>query len=150
MKTAIAWVTLIVLAGILLSASVCAPYFLSDRGNSFFKDFVNAELLSFLGVIVTITLASAANMHLELNKLEERTEGSFPEARTAVRRSSAALIVLFAVAFILVMIKPTLADNDHWSAALNSIVILIVVFNLAILADLTMAVFRIPPIRTPQ
>ena len=143
MSKAIAWVTLIALTAVLISASVCAPYYLSDDGNSFFKGFVTYELLSFLGVVVTITLASAANLHLELNKLEERSGESFNEARIAVRQCAYSLLLLFALAFVLVMVKPTL-DGRHWSAGANSAAILIVIFNLAVLADLTMAVFRIP------
>jgi uncharacterized membrane protein YbhN (UPF0104 family) len=140
---AIAWTTLIALTAVLISASICKPYYLTDEGNSFFKGFITWELLSFLGVIVTITLASAANLHLELNKLEERTREKFPEARLAVRMCAYSLLVLFLAAFVLVMVKPTV-DGSHWNAAMNSAAVLIVIFNLAILADLTMAVFRIP------
>lgn len=145
MSKTIAWTTLIALTAVLISASICSPYYLTDEGNAFFKGFVTWELLSFLGVLVTITLASAANLHLELNKMEERTGDGFGEARVAVRQCAYSLLVLFAVAFILVMIKPTLA-GQHMNAAVNSTAILIVVFNLAVLADLTMAVFRIPPL----
>lgn len=147
MTKTIAWVTLIALTGILISASICAPYYLSDDGNAFFKGFVTWELLSFLGVVVTITLASAANLHLELNKLEERTGESFKEARAAVRQSALALLALFLGAFVLVMVKPAL-DGPHWNAGVNAVAILIVLFNLAVLTDLTMAVFRIPAIDT--
>lgn len=143
MSKVIAWTTLIALTAVLISASICAPYYLSDEGNPFFKGFVTWELLSFLGVVVTITLASAANLHLELNKLEERSNESFGEARVAVRNCAYSLLLLFAVAFVLVMVKPTL-NGPHWNAGANSLAILIVLFNLAVLADLTMAVFRIP------
>lgn len=139
--------TLIALTAVLISASICAPYYLSDDGNSFFKGFVTWELLSFLGVVVTITLASAANLHLELNKLEERTRESFKEARVAVRQSASSLLALFVAAFVLVMVKPTLA-SPHWNAGVNAVAILIVLFNLAVLTDLTMAVFRIPAMGT--
>ena len=143
MSKLIAWVALIGLTATLISASICAPYYLSDEGNSFFKGFVTWELLSFLGVVVTITLASAANLHLELNKLEECTDEGFSEARIAVKQSAYSLLILFVAAFVLVMVKPTLVGL-HWNAAVNSVAILIVLFNLAILADLTMGVFRIP------
>ena len=143
MKT-IAWMMMLTLATILLSTSICSPYYLSDDGNEFFKNFVNHELLSVLGVIVTITLASSASLHLELNKLEEQTGERFSGARSAIKISSYSLIAIFGAAFALVMVKPWVASNQHASAALNSIVILIFLFSLAILADLTMAVFRIP------
>jgi hypothetical protein len=44
------------------------------------------------------------------------------------------------------MVKPTL-DGPHWNAGANSVAFLIVIFNLAVLADLTMAVFRIPALK---
>ena len=50
--------------------SLAVPWVLADT-NPFLKGFVNHKLLSVLGVIVTITFASAANLHIELNKIEE-------------------------------------------------------------------------------
>lgn len=146
MSKTLAWITLIALIAVLATASICAPYYLSDDGNSFFKGFVTWELLSFLGVLVTITLASAANLHLELNKLEERSGEAFTEARSAVRNCAYSLLVLFAAALVLVMVKPTVA-GQHWNAGINSAVIVILIFNIAVLADLTMAVFRIPALK---
>ncbi len=68
--------------------SVVAPTVLSDR-NSFLKGFVSHELLVLLGVIVTITLASAANLHLELNKLEEPVRKRvFGPTRAAIKRAA--------------------------------------------------------------
>lgn len=148
MVKTIAWTSLIALTGVLLSVSICAPYYLSDAGNSFFRDFVNHEMLSVLGVIVTITLASAASLHLELNKLEERTGEAFPEARAAVKLCAYSLVVMFGFGFATVVGKPWVGDNQHATAAINSLVVLIFVFSLAILADLTAAVFRIPAIKS--
>ncbi len=146
MKT-IAWTLLIALTAILAAASICQPYYLSDAGNDFFRDFVTHEMLAVLGVIVTITLASSASIHLELNKLEERTAGEFPEARRAVKQSCYALVFAFAAAFFVVMAKPWVGDSQQATAAMNSLSILIFLFSLAIMADLTMAIFRIPAIR---
>lgn len=146
----IAWTTFLGLTAILLSASICQPHLLSDRGNSFFREFVTHEMLGVIGVIVTITLASSASIHLELNKLEERTGNAFHQARAAVRNSSIALVLAFGLAFLLVMAKPWLGGTDHASAALNSAAILIFLFSLAIMADLTMAIFRIPALRSDK
>jgi peptidoglycan/LPS O-acetylase OafA/YrhL len=142
----IAWTLMIALAAILISASICQPYLLSDEGSEFFREFVNHEMLSVLGVIVTITLASAANMHLELNKLQERTGEAFPEARRAIKMSCYSLVAIFGVAFAVVIAKSWVADSQHGTALINSLVVLMFVFSLAILADLTAAIFRIPVI----
>lgn len=150
MTKTLAWTIFLSLTAILLSASICQPHLLSDEGNAFFRQFVTHEMLGVIGVIVTITLASSASIHLELNKLEERTGNPFQKARNAIRDSSVALVSAFGLAFLLVMVKPWIGGSDHLSAALNSASILIFLFSLAIMADLTMAIFRIPAIRTDK
>ena len=144
MNRTIAWTAIIGLATVLTSISVCRPELLSDGGNAFLKNFVNQELLSLLGVIVTITLASAASLHLELNKLQEVTKERFVGARRAVKLSAYSLIGLFAVAFVLVVSKPLLAHGPSTSAAFNSVAIVIFAFNIMVLLDLTRTIFRIP------
>jgi hypothetical protein len=143
----IAWILLAVLAAILLWASFSAPFYLSDEGNLFFKDFVNQELLSVMGVVVTITLASAANLHLEINKLQDEIEEDFAEARTAIRLSAYSLIGAFILAGALVMTKPTADVSQTTTALFNSGAIIILVFSACLLADLTAAVFDIPPLK---
>lgn len=140
---------LICLMTALAAGSVFQPYWLSDCGNSFLRDFVDQELLSFLGVIVTITLASAANMHLEFNRLQLATNEGFQEARSAVRAYAILLLVLFAGAFALVILKPLFGSGLQSSAGFNSVAIVIVVLNIMALADLTLAIFRIEPIPSP-
>lgn len=139
--TITALVTLIIALAI---ASAASPCWLSDDGNSFLKNFVNHEFLSFLGVIVTITLASAASLHLEFNRLEDSTEEGFEEARGAVKAYAIMLMVLFAAAFLLVIFKPIFGERPTWSAAFNSSAIVIVTLNMLALADLTLTVFKIP------
>lgn len=141
--------TLIAAIAILGAASFCAPYYLSDEGNSFFRNFVNHELLSVLGVVVTITLASAANLHLELNKLQDITNEPFREARKAVRLCSYALITAFFLAVVLVIVKPTIPTTNATGIALvNSGVILLLAASIAVLTDLTGAILDIPPATT--
>jgi hypothetical protein len=93
---------------------------------------------------VTITLASAANLHLELNKLQEATGEPFVNARKAVKLSAYWLIALFACAFILVLAKPILGGGESLQAGMNSVAIVIVAFNVSVLFDLTRTVFKIP------
>jgi hypothetical protein len=128
----------------MLSAISCyQPDWLSDS-NSFLKGFVNQELLAVLGVIVTITLASAANLHLELNRLEDQYGEGFSEARLATKAYAYLLIVLFFVALVLVVAKPIVADSSIAEAFFNSAAIIVVTMNLLSLADLATAVFQIP------
>jgi hypothetical protein len=131
------------MTGILGALSFCHSSWLSDD-NTFLKNFVNQELLAVLGVIVTITLASAASLHLELNRLEDEYDEQFNEARAATKCYAYMLILLFFAALGLVVVKPILATAAVGQAISNSLAILIIVLNLMALADLTTAVFQIP------
>ena len=133
---------------VLLAVSACSPYLISDAGNSFLSGFVNQNLLSFLGVIVTITLASAANVHLELNKLQDRTKLPFRRTRLAVKLSAYSLILILALAGALVVVKPMLGTDPRATAACNSVAIVLVVFSLFVLVDLTRTTFGIPAATT--
>ena len=64
-----------------------------------------------------------------------------------MKLSSYALVLTFGAAFFIVMAKPWVGDGLHATAAMNSLSILTFMFSLAIMADLTMAIFRIPAIR---
>jgi len=130
---------------VLLTVSCAHPSFLNDQ-NEFLAKFVNDQLLSILGFIVAVTLASAASVHFELNKLEDEAGKPFNRTRRALRRSSYSLIVLFAVAGIVIIIKPLLPSQRYGHAFANSVAILIVYFNLSVLLDLTRTVFKIPSI----
>lgn len=106
---------------------------------------MNHELLAVLGVIVTITLASAANLHLEFNRLEEAFGEGFDAARAATKAYAYLLIGLFILALALVVLKPVLANTIHAQAVFNGAGILIIALNILALMDLTSAVFSIPP-----
>lgn len=138
-------VALIALITTLATASVLCPRWLSDDGNTFLCNFVNHEFLSFLGVIVTITLASAANLHLEFNRIDDLSQSeAFTAARSAIKAYTVMLIVLFAGSFALVLFKPIFGIGAQQSAGFNSAAIVVVVLNILALADLTLSVFRIP------
>lgn len=131
----------------IVAISQYEPLWLSDYGNPLLKDFVDHQMLSVLGVIMTITLASAASLHLELNRLEEQTGEGFPEARKATKGYAFLLIVLFGVALALVITKPLFAEEWSEQALFNGGAILIIALNGLALLDLTSAVFAIPAMK---
>lgn len=130
----------------LLSFSFFEPFYLSDK-NKFLKDFVNHEFLAILGFIVALTLNFSGNIYFELNRLEDKTGQPFIRARSAIRKSSVSLLVAFGVAGILVITKPMLLEKLIYSAIANTLAILIVFFNLAVLYDLSNTVFGIPTVK---
>lgn len=125
--------------------SLCAPWVLSDK-NTFLAGFVNHELLNLLGVVVAITLASSANLHLEFNNIEDAAgRVILSRTRAAVKKSAMWLIILFVLAFIITIVKPLIPASDIGYSFINGFAILIVLFNLLVLVDLTKLVFRIQP-----
>jgi hypothetical protein len=129
-----------------LVITLAAPWALGDNKNLFLKNFVNHEMLSFLGVVVTITLASSASLHIELNKLEE-SAGSriFLKTRRRIHLSAYALIWALVVAVCLVTVKPMLGDTDTATSFANGAAMIIILFNILVLADITKTTFSLEP-----
>ena len=135
---------LLVSIGSLVTISVCAPWVLSDDSNSFLKNFVNHEMLGFLGVIVTITLASTATLHLELNKLEEAAQiVVFGATRRKIHLSAYSLIAALILAFVLVVTKPLFGSSAIATSLVNSGAIIIILFNVLVLFDITKSAFAL-------
>lgn len=129
--------------------TACAPEALSDK-NSFLLGFVNHEYISFMGVLVTITLASAANIHIELNRYDEALgKSSFKATRGHLRDSAFALVAALCVAIATVVIKPLGPATIYWQSAFNSVALVTIIFSIMIVVDLTLAAFSMrPPGRT--
>jgi hypothetical protein len=147
MSRAIAYCTLIVAAGVIFGCAIGAPAILSDA-NKFLREFVNHELLAVMAVILAITLASTAQLHLEFNKIEERfkRKNALLRSRQGVRSAAFFLILLFLLAIVLVTLKPLL-DQSEWAQALfNGFGLLVLLWDVLILIELTMTIFGISPI----
>lgn len=123
---------------------------MSDQ-NSFLKGFVNHEFLNVLGVILAITLASLAQLHLSINTLEERAGRAFLRgARDEIKSSARWLIGGFLVGLVLVWLKPLLGSPDALAnarieAVFNSGALLLLGFYVLILIDITGSVFEVEP-----
>lgn len=114
---------IIVLAALVIFV-VDHPAWLADS-NAFLKDFVGANLLNVLGVILAITLASAAQLHLEFNKAEERSnKRGFKASRDAVRSAAYLLIGLFCLSVFVLICKAAVSPAERGQAIANSLEIL--------------------------
>lgn len=124
---------------------VVNPAIISDQ-NAFLKGFVNHEFLGFMGVVVTITLASAGNLFIELNKLEDRADESiFTKTKRSVKDSAFSLIWSLVFALVLVTVKPLVASNDASQAVVNAFALTTILFSILVLVDLTVAAFNLDP-----
>ena len=137
----------IVSIGMWVILSFATPWVLGDN-NTFLKNFVNQELLNVLGVFVAITLASTANLHLEFNNIEYAVHKTFlTGTRAAVKKSAFSMIVLFALAVVVVVVKPLFNTSSEITMSfMNGLALLIILFNILVLTDLTKLVFKIEPL----
>ncbi len=128
--------------------TVCAiynPSYLSDK-NDFLHEFINREFLSLLGIIITITLASAANLHLEFNKIEERfNRRGLTKTRRGVTQGAYYLIGLFLLSVVIVVVKPLAPQTDTAQALFNGAALVVLLWNVLILLELTQLAFAIHP-----
>lgn len=137
-------VSVIVAAGLVIAFTVCMPNFLA--ANSFLVEFINHEILNILAVIATVTIASAANIHLAFNRIEERAEkiGAFNDARSEVNQSAMILVWLFLATIIILVVK-AISDNVFWLSFWNGACLLILLVNVFVLIDITESVFEVTP-----
>ena len=148
MNRTIGYVTLLAMATLCTIIAVVKPSLLNDQ-NSFLKNFVNHEFINVLGIILAITLASTAQIHLAFNRIEERhnTPGALKNSRANLRKSSYWLIGLFIGGAVLVVLKPVATDatTPTAEALFNSGALFILLWQALILLVLTQLVFMIEP-----
>lgn len=137
-------VVFFLLSACLFSASFFYPKFLSDDGNSFLKDFLDNDILSVLGFITALANASVLSIFLHLNYLDDEVNFKGTRVRNGLKLSAVSLIVVFLIAFVVVIIKPMFAGLEVLNAILNSIGILCVFFSLSVLRDIMLTVVKIP------
>lgn len=143
MSKSIAYVIVLCMIAVLSCCVISAPEFISDK-NSFLRSFVSDQMLSVVGFMMTITLASAANLHLEFNKIEERYQRvGLQKARHEVHSSAYWMIGVFTSSVFLVVLKPIFSCGDRSQAICNSIAIIILLLNILVLVDLTRTAFGI-------
>lgn len=139
----VSWILLIAAGTIVIVLSAVRPNVLSDS-NVFLHGFVGEGLLDVLGVILAITLASAGQLHLTLNQIEEKYgKHSFPRMRSGMKQAATALIILFVLAILLVVVKPLAASTNWQQSLFNGAALFILLWNVLLLVSLTHGVFAI-------
>lgn len=146
MTKGVATCLLIVSLGAIVCGAAYAPRWLNDD-NEFLRAFISYELLEILGVVLAITLASASQIHLKFNEIEEQLGRDFLQARQELAISTYALIASFVASIALVMVKPILVHHNVGIALLNGLGLWILILNVLILFDITAGIFSIRPIR---
>ena len=145
MTRSVAICSLVVSAALVFAFSILTPETLGDK-NTFLKAFMNDQLLNVLGIIVTITLASAGSLHLTFNAMEEnRGERFLYRTRAHLRQAAFWLIWLFLAAIGLVVIKPFSSAYPVAASFLNGTGLFILLWNVLLSVEIIQTIFALQP-----
>ena len=143
MNRTISYVIIISFGAIVVMVALSFPELLSNR-NSFLSNFVGPNLLSILGVILAITLASIGQVHLSLNRIEEHYKRrAFHKTRSGLQNAAYWLIALFMICIMAIYLKSTLPQIDWIEAILNGAALLILLWYMLILISIVQMTFAI-------
>jgi hypothetical protein len=100
-----------------------------------------------MGVILAITLASSAQIHLAFNRIEEqyKARNALEKSRRNLRLATYNLIVMFVVGVAIVAIKPIACGSPTAEGVFNMLCMFILFVHVLLLVSLTQIVFRIEP-----
>ena len=128
-------------------ATVYRPEFFAKNG--FIDLLVSHEVLALLGVILTITFASVANIHLALNQVIARVyrkdiqkgQAKAQAVRDDINSNAWLMFWAFIICIGLLILKGEMASNVFWRSALNGLVLGTVLVTVLVMYDIHRTVF---------
>lgn len=154
MTRALAYGMLCAFGAVSIALIAARPDWVGDS-NGFLKNFVNHEFVNVLGVILAITLASVAQIHLEFNRIEEvhKIKDALERSRSELRSTAYWLVVLFIAGVAVVTIKPIATGSVTAGAPavpttegfFNMLSLFILLWHVLMLVSLLQTVFAIEP-----
>lgn len=140
----VAPIIIVVMSGLVVALSIYAPGILAE--NSFLKGFINHELLNTMAVIVTITIATIATIHLWFNELEDKHDKKvFGRARREINSGAFWLIGLFAGSVLLLIVRAYFGGNLLEISLFNGFAIIILMTTILVLIDIMSVVRSLTP-----
>lgn len=132
-------ITLIFLLVAGVTISVCKPKFFAD--NEFLSNFINNQYVSVLAIIVTVSLVSVTQIHLEYTRLERQFKKRvFYKARDAVNSSAIILTSMLSSAFVLSFTAAQVQSNTTVVSIIFVIAMLTILESIFIMYDLVQTV----------
>lgn len=122
-----------------LAASISSPELFAK--NSFLVNFVNHEYVNVLAVLVTVSMVSVVQIHLEYTRIERRFNMRvFGDARKAVNTSAVVLASLLCGSFFLSFLRAEVAHNETWTSIVHIAALLTILEGIFIMYDLVATV----------
>jgi hypothetical protein len=152
LEAPVLWTVMLVFGVSLISGfSIFFPAVLAD--NTFLMQFVTFEIMSFLVVILTITFASVANIHLSISRTQtlikdastrEKIENGFAKPLREETKSSAWLLFwALCVCAVALFVKGEWPGNKGVVSMVHGVGILVLVTNAVVLYDIYGTIFAL-------
>lgn len=135
------------------SLVACRPEWL--HANAFLKNFISHELVSLLAVVLTVTLASVANIHLAINRIVARylshnaEQKAVAEAIKSEIKGNAWVIFYSFIAAIVILFIKGLNESDLLVVAIcNAAMLWILLLNLLCILDIYRVIYGVVDLET--
>lgn len=133
-------IAILILTALFVALSICSPDFLSK--NKFLVDFVNHEYINVLSVVVTVSLVSVTQIHLEYSRIERRFKVKvFEEARKTINLGALLLTSMLVLSFVISFIRAELIGNPIAVSLIHGISLITVITCVFVMYDLVRTVY---------
>ena len=120
------------------------------HSNEFLKEFISHELISLLAVVLTVTLASVANIHLAINRIVANYLSHSAEQKKVAEKIKAeikgnAWVIFwsFAVAIVILFVKGLNQSDPLIVAVCNASMLWILLLNLLCILDIYRVIYGV-------
>ncbi|KZL05527.1 hypothetical protein [Pseudovibrio sp. Ad26] len=144
----IKWGVLIGVGVILSCIVVSREHWLAE--NTFLLAFVSHELIALMAVVLTVTLASVANLHLALNRMvREKFKGNpniqnaADEVKKELRDNAWYIFWGFSITIVLLFVKGLNEDNSTTVAIVHALALWILTLYILCMYDIYQVVFGV-------
>lgn len=132
---------LVVCAVALLFIATLQPDYLSDE-NQFLKGFVGSDFISFMGVVMTLSVGLLAQLFLNVGKLREKLpDESIKEIYGEIRNTAHHIVCSFFTSCLIVFLKSLSSEEIAYIIGLNILSLLLILYYGLILYDVVMSIF---------
>lgn len=109
--------------------------------NEFLIMFVGYDFLSFLGIVLSISIASLLQLSLSVSKDSRLDRDATKFVIDELRSTSIWMVGIFSSGLCLVFLRPFAAAFPHWLSLINGLAVFLIIFYLVMLLDTILATF---------
>jgi hypothetical protein len=130
-----------------VASAVCEPQIV--LGNKLLLSFVHDQMINIVAILVTITTASAAQLHLTLNEIE-KGEGKtiFSRTRKEIKDNVLVIVIVF-IAEIFFLVLLDWLEGARGQCVVIGLMIVSLILAILLMYDIVGSIFKIPAFPKP-